>query len=101
MIRKLNLHTTLTHSYELKGLKITLLKSSAYFLKKTLSILKKKKKNSSPYERDLRELPLSLVPYEDRARRQSMSTSQVASSPQASNLLDLDLGFLSLQNWEK
>ena len=44
MIRKLNLHTTLTHSYELKGLKITLLKSSAYFLKKTLSILKKKKK---------------------------------------------------------
>ena len=103
MIRKLNLHTTLTHSYELKGLKITLLKSSAYLLKKTLSILKKKKKKTIclPNERDLRELPLSLVPYEDRARRQSMSTSQVASSPQASNLLDLDLGFLSLQNWEK
>ena len=103
MIRKLNLHTTLTHSYELKGLKITLLKSSAYLLKKNFKHSKKKKKKTIclPNERDLRELPLSLVPYEDRARRQSMSTSQVASSPQASNLLDLDLGFLSLQNWEK
>jgi len=44
MIRKLNLHTTLTHSYELKGLKITLLKSSAYLLKKNLKHSKKKKK---------------------------------------------------------
>ena len=44
MIRKLNLHTTLTHSYELKGLKITLLKSSAYFLKKNFKHSKKKKK---------------------------------------------------------
>ena len=42
MIRKLNLHTTLTHSYELKGLKITLLKSSAYLLKKNFKHSKKK-----------------------------------------------------------
>ena len=47
MIRKLNLHTTLTHSYELKGLKITLLKSSAYLLKKNFKHSKKKKKKNN------------------------------------------------------